>query len=861
MAEYPHQHLQIPPKRRELKFKGNGRGNFNRRTNLSREQHAARLQRQMESLAEAFAAEHTRREDSDISAEDFGLLLNVKSAPNYPLKFESLEKKATKRLDGIYLLNIRYRDTSEGVVTEAAILVPYGQLDTLVQKVADYADPSKDKKKPRHADLLANIDNICVAALEALWTEPEPLPESDDVLWWELWISRAPRAKLADSTWIDLFEQTRETLGLEVNRFRLRLPENEIVLVKARRSELEASLDLLNTLTEVRKVLPCRVDLSDLPGPEQHEWIEESLSRITFPPINAPAVCLLDTGVNREHPLLGDLLSEADLDTVIPASGSADHPNPSDAHGTSMAGIAAYDDLRQLMLSPDAWMQKHRLESVKLIHDGNEHEPQNYGAVTEEAIARPESANPSRKRVYCLAITQDGFPAKGQPSSWSAGIDMAAAGENDNGSKRVIFVSAGNHRNRLDYQYPDSNHLSPVENPAQAWNAITVGAVTHRCVITEDDDESRRARPVVTQPGLISPFTRTSHGWMPHWPIKPDIVMEGGNVAQTESGAFIERESLAPITTAANFLRGRPLCNINATSAATAAASRLGAILMDRMPGLWPETYRGLMVHSARWNPSAHRGWDPHQPGNASRVQNLVRAYGFGEPFQQRLLGSGESGVTMIVQDTIQPYDPESKAGDARLHHFHLHDLPWPTRVFDRHRDVELTLRVTLSYFIQPSPGTRCWLKSQKYRYASHLLRFTFKRSTESDRQFQGALEKRIEKEEIAEDEQLDLLTEPEGRAPTDTKWALGAKLCGKSGSLVQDIWKGSPAELAEMRQVAVFPAKGWFATRSFKNGHEYHNCHKCPVRYSLIVSIDTEQEIGLYSEVSNLISVGIEAH
>jgi hypothetical protein len=812
-------------------------------------------------LSQAFDAEHAAREGAESQADDFGLILNIKSAPGYPLKLESLEKKPTKKQDGIYLLNVRSHQTEFGIVTEAAILVPFGQLKALAQKVSAYADPLKDRQikdgssLPSNADLLANIDSIGIAALDALWTESEPLPETDDQLWWELWISRAPRATTTSTTWLQIFEQTREALGLEVNRFRLRLPENEIVLVKARRSQLEGSVDLLNTLTEVRKIHPCSIDLSDLPGTEQHEWIQDALERIIFPDANAPAVCLLDTGVNRDHPLIRGLLAEEDLHTVIPALGSSDHPNPAAAHGTPMAGIAAYDDIRGVMMETGPWIQKHRIESVKLIHDGDEHDPLNYGAVTEEAIARPEITQPNRPRVYCLAITQSSFPAKGQPSSWSAGLDIAAAGGNESGSKRVIFVSAGNQRTPLvDYRYPTSNHDSPVENPAQAWNVITVGAVTHRCVITEGDDESQRSRPVATQAGSLSPTTTTSRLWMSHWPIKPDLVMEGGNIAQTESGELIERNSLEPITTAPNFLTGSPLCNINATSAATAAASRLGAMLLERMPGFWPESYRGLMVHSARWHPSCHLGWDPHQTGNARRVQDLLRDYGFGQPFQERLLGSGESGVTMIIQDIIQPYDPASKAGDARLHHFHLHSLPWPQQIFDRHPDVELTLRVTLSYFIQPSPGSRSWFNAKKYRYASHLLRFTFKRSTETDEQFQAALEKRIESEE----DQGDLTNEQERRAPSDAKWALGPKLCGKMGSLVQDIWKGSPAELSEMDQVAIYPAKGWFATRSFKEGHEFHGCHTWPVRYSLIVSIDASQEVGLYTEISNMIGIDV---
>ena len=55
----------------------------------------------------------------------------------------------------------------------------------------------------------------------------------------------------------------------------------------------------------------------------------------------------------------------------------------------------------------------------------------------------------------------------------------------------------------------------------------------------------------------------------------------------------------------------------------------------------------------------------------------------------------------------------------------------------------------------------------------------------------------------------------------------VGSKLRGKSGSLVQDIWHGSAAHLAEMGQIAIFPVKGWFASRSFPDGHEFNNCHQ----------------------------------
>lgn len=742
MPEYPHQHIRLPARRNEFRFKGNGRGKFSRRPGLSREQHAARLQKQLTEVKEAFKAEQLIREAAD-EAEDFALLLNIRSAPGYPLKLDSLESSRKKDADGIYLLNVRMEDTEEGPVTCAAISMPLGRLDVLAQKVADYGDPEKDsreKKNPRNAELLENIDAIGVAALDALWMEPEPLPEAEDMLWWELWVSRAPRSDKATESWEGRFNRVCERLGLVTNRFRLYLPDNIVVLAKASRQQLEESLDLLNTLTEVHKVRPCSLDLSELPGPEQHEWIGAALERIEWPDENAPAVCVLDTGVNRAHPLLSQLLTESDTDTILPALGASDHHDPRDAHGTAMAGIAAYDDLRGLIVDPQRWAQFHRLESMKIIHDGDEHEPENYGAVTNQAINRQESKHSERPRVYCLAITQPGALVEGQPSAWSAGVDATAAGTGEEDApKRLIVVSAGNQRNFLSYSYPKGNEEAPIESPAQAWNALVVGAMTRRANTGDDDGTADASRAVGNSEGL-SPFSRTSVKWLSHWPIKPDIVMEGGNLAIDGQGHYVEKDRLELLTTAPDFLK-KPLCNINGTSAATASASRLAAMLQAKFPSYWAETYRGLMVHSARWSSTMIGSTRLHRAGSSEDVERMLRLYGYGEPYAPRLFGSGESGVTMIIQDEIQPYDTESQPGEAKLGYFNLHDLKWPTAVFDKNPDVQLTLRATLSYFIDPNPGSRCWHRSKKYRYASHLLRFTFKRSTESPEVFRQNLE------------------------------------------------------------------------------------------------------------------------
>jgi hypothetical protein len=253
-----------------------------------------------------------------------------------------------------------------GPWTSAAILVPYGQLHFLAKKVADYANPAKDGKErkdgtrsPRNASLLNNIALIGVAALEALWTDPEPIPTNNDPGWWEMWIRRD------DAGCENRFDTEQRRLGLVLKEPRLKLPDPVVVIVKASRSQIEGSLDLLNTLAEVRKPRACNLGLTELRGPDQREWIQEALERIKWPSRDSPAVCLIDSGVNRGHPLLEPILDALDMSTVVPQHGTADHANPALAHGTAMVGVAAFGDLRNLLISTTAWNQTHRLESVK----------------------------------------------------------------------------------------------------------------------------------------------------------------------------------------------------------------------------------------------------------------------------------------------------------------------------------------------------------------------------------------------------------------------------------------------------------------------------------------------------------------
>ena len=68
------------------------------------------------------------------------------------------------------------------------------------------------------------------------------------------------------------------------------------------------------------------------------------------------------------------------------------------------------------------------------------------------------------------------------------------------------------------------------------------------------------------------------------------------------------------------------------------------------------------------------------------------------------------------------------------------------------------------------------------------------------------------------------------------------------------DIWHGTAADLASRGVIAVYPALGWWKTRT------KHQRYDKKARYSLIVSIRTpEVETDLYVAVANKIGIPVE--
>ena len=798
--------------------RGGGRGTVPAR---NRQEHAATLTAQ---LADVRAAAQDAAAEAEDPQDGLGIQVEFQSFRDIDLAFESLAREN----QGIELRNVRHRDD----ITYATVYVPTGKLEHFERLIRNYLDRRQDSiGRPRdNQRLLDAIQAIRAASVRALWTDvDDAFPDSDtEPFACEIWL---PAGRDREAV-IGAFRERAASLRMQVSPGELIFPERSVLVARTSLAAIQQSIATLNSIAELRRAKETADFFDALSLEEQSEWLDHLLERTSFnggP--EAPHVCLLDTGINRGHPLISPILDTGDLYTVEPAWGTTDDAG----HGTQMAGLAIAGNLTDILDRNDDIEVEHRLESVKLLRDdgANGTDSRHHGYLTAEAVSRPEIDHPERPRVFSMAVTARDNRDRGRPTGWSASLDaLAADSDNQGESPRLLVVSAGNVKDNTGWElYPESNDSDGIHDPAQAWNALTVGAYTNLTRITEPDTEGYN--PIAPE-GALSPFSTTALSWQRQWPLKPDILLEGGNAA-ADSLSAVPMPSLSLLTTHHD-PRSRLFTTTNATSAATALAARMAAQVMAKYPELWPETIRGLIVHSAEWTPAMQRA---HLPRNRtkSHYRQLVQRCGFGVPNLERALWTVSNSLTLVVQGTLQPFRKE-RGKPPTTQDMHLHRLPWPHEALESLSDTEVEMRVTLSYFIEPNPSQR---GNSRYRYQSHGLRFDVKRPTETLDAFRARITAAVEREQP-------------NIGTTDPHWLLGANN-RHQGSLHSDTWRGTAAELASRGQIAVFPTIGWWRTR------DRLGCANRTTRYALTVSIHAPDiDVDLYTEVANRIAVSIEA-
>lgn len=791
------------------------------------------------------------------AAQTTGTYITFESFPGLELALKSFDPQA--RGEQPELVAVSEQDTPAGNIQVATVFVPDGKKAYFLKRLDKYVE-SSDQEKAKHAALIDAIASIRRATIRELWTDAQHLfPTADTTRhWWEVWLRHRDGAELARIT------AFAEQNSLRTSEHYLGFGDRTVLLVQATVADLTGVFEALDDIAELRRPHDVASLLVELSAFEQSEWVDELRGRLQTAEADAPAVCILDTGVQESHPLLQDSLNAADIHVANPLWPA----RPSHGHATEMAGLALYSDLHGAIVSAHAVRLRHRLESVKFLPDEGSNDRDLYGAITARSVDRPEIQAPSRLRVFMLAVTAPRHASNmssevlsaqaedGKPTSWSATVDALAYGRSIDdsdprftyldrdqvGRRRLFVISAGNIRDvGSGDDHLARSDVEPVEDPGQSWNALTVGAFTDKDDMSGAPSVFAGYRPLV-QKGQLAAVSRTSVSFdRKKWPFKPEVVAEGGNVAVLPGSSTAQTpENLALLTTRLQRQTQGVFTTTRDTSAATAQVASMAAQIMADYPSLRMETVRALIVHSAEWTPAM---WDQilSAPNRTERVSRL-RRYGMGVPQMSRALYSAADALTLIAESQIRPFEREGNSSAGKVREMNLHALPWPKAELEALGEVDVRMRVTLSYFIEPNPSSRGW--TGRYIYPSHGLRFAVRRPQETIDDFR----KRINTRARADGEKrLSLSSDSEKR------WLFGTNQQQSAGSLHTDVWTGPAVELASKEAVAIYPVAGWWKDRPSQDQSS------AGVHYSLIVGIESPSvEVDLWTPVSSAITAAI---
>ena len=233
-----------------------------------------------------------------------------------------------------------------------------------------------------------------------------------------------------------------------------------------------------------------------------------------------------------------------------------------------------------------------------------------------------------------------------------------------------------------------------------------------------------------------------------------------------------------------------------------------------------------------------------------------------------RALQSARSDLAIISQATIQPFRMPTKVGargspindgTAKFHHLHLYRLPWPVEELETLGEKRVELKVTLSYFIEPSPGQ--FAPKTPALYRSHGLRFDLQGRLENEAVFLSrinGLAAADEADEITSEDAVDDNDDEAisvGNEPND-RWRFGSNSRNykAAGSLHCDVWQGPGVDLAARRTLAVYPVSGWWKTRALKKRYN------SKAHYTLIMTLRSlEQDVDLHTPVDVAIKTWID--
>lgn len=772
---------------------GGGGANIPRRFN--RKEHATKLHQQLENIKNQYG-------------EGVVFAIKFEGQAGKDLLFTELEKSSFN----MELLSIKEEN---GVVSANVRVDSTKTFEKLFIALSRYSEAEKETSML----YISSIEDIKNISVEDFFTDDiSLLPDDDNSHWWEIWLTN----KNVEDPSV-LFIRMAENERLIINNHPIKFSDRTVFLCQAKKSELSVFLSRCNLIAEIRIAKKLKKPLAIMGQDEQEGILDSLLGKIVYPDNDNTRIVVLDGNYIVRHPLLdGALIRNQQADSRFSL-------NNTNEHATEMGSLALIGDISEVVNEPSIVLT-HKIEGVQLFDDILNF-PELYGKITENAVVITRD---NENSAYVMPVGENnGDRHKGKPSSWSAYVDKISFNYN-----KLFAVAVGNINQSAQCDaYKQLQESTCVESPAQAWNALSVGSYTEMC---NADLCSANGLTPYANTGEVSPYSRTSCLFDKQWPVKPEVLFEGGNKVVDLNNDVISHSS--PYNLAAcspDALKGHsPFVDINATSASTGLAGKFIGELMAAYPSFWAETIRGLVVHSAEWTDAMLANVSPRR--TKEEISKLAHVFGYGVPNINRAKYSASNALTLIAQKNFRVYDAKKDENGVptkeKISQILLFPLPWPEDVLRNElRDVTLKLKITLSYFVEANPSERGY--SSKYAYQSHNLRFDLQRPTENRNEFENRINRLIQAEEGSGTSQTDSLD-----------WFYGSRFRSR-GSVHKDILEINGAQLADMKHIAIYSVAGWWKDRKSILPEQTN------ARFSLIVDIDAgNTEVDLYTEIQTLI-------
>lgn len=480
--------------------------------------------------------------------------------------------------------------------------------------------------------------------------------------------------------------------------------------------------------------LPQRVDSATPDNPFS--------ATLSPPNSQAPAVCVIDSGVQEEHRLLAPAIDGAQSHCFlpgVPTNDVTDTVRPG-GHGTRVAGAVLYGQEvpRTGAVQLPFWVQNAR------VLDGDCRMPvELFPAAAIRAVVERFHGGPRKTRLFNHSINASVPCRLRHMSSWAAEIDELS-GRHD----ILVIQSAGNlsasaglpgHSIRdhlaAGREYPAylDESACRIANPAQSLQALTVGSVAHMVF------EAGGWRSFAPDGDHPSAFSRSGCGiWNV---IKPEVVEYGGDNLRTaaappdvatpqhgrECYPELVRSTLYPPGPAADR-------DIVGTSFAAPKVTHIAAHLQQLLPTESCLLYRALIVQSARW-PSwsvallteletlagkQSQSAKQRRTTLEAQLAGVLRRIGYGVPDLERATSNSPFRTTLISGGRFSRRAIKSNE-------CHIYQVPIPDNIRRPGDDYEILIEVTLSYVAQPR-RTRRNLR----RYMSTWVEWTSNRLGES---------------------------------------------------------------------------------------------------------------------------------